>query len=748
MAVLLLAALAWLKWGLDPWLRRKLEQQVRTQTHGQYTLTVGSLRTRLLARSLHLGGLSLRPVIPTLADTLPHLTARLASLDLSGVGLLAMLRGHTVPIDSLTLDSLRVNVVALAKRPAPHLSPPLYQQRPLRLGYLALRHVSGAFGPADKPIGELANGEVSARDILFTQAGAADTQRLAFATSWQAVLHGPLGRLGGHTIKAEAVSFASARQFLGVDSLHIAPPAPGQGKPGAVRVSFTMPKVRMTGLRTAAWQHQHRLRADSVRLSQPRLTFQPPAKAPPPLWQLLKPLFRRADVRQVTIDDGYVSMVGVREAPAISHLYSVGRSLRIDSVSQLGASRRVLYARAWTGHTGRLTATLLAPLYPVSIEHAFLNTDKQSFRLTALALRPTLSPAQLNRRAGYQTTQLTIRMAELRAQGFDFAQLSANSHVRIARVTAEQPYLLANSDGRGPINHQPSILTPEAVRHLRAHIDVRQLDLRNGTIVARYRSASTPLIGTFSINRLNATLYNVSNDPSRMSLAHPLTGTATGYLQNSCRAQVQLSTSLLDPRGRQHIQGSFGPAPFSLLNPIMRPTRLISFKSGQVQGIDFEEYVDRQRISGTVKARYTDLRINFLGYKEGEVKKTFLGRVKSGLVNVVVRDQNPRPGGRLVTGDIKTPRELEFSTFTAWRQGLIVGFLHNVGIPKKLASKYGASDGGTPLPSPTDAPSRPATAPVPATQTKRGPARWLGKTIRRAKQFTKRLRGKVAGKRH
>ncbi|MDO7886787.1 hypothetical protein [Hymenobacter cheonanensis] len=745
LAVLLLAALAWLKWGLDPWLRGKLEAQVATQTHGQYTLSVASLRTRLLARSLHLDGLRLRPTTANLADTLPRLTARLASLDLSGVGLLALLRGRTVPIDSLTLDSLRLEVAALARRPAPHPGPPLYQQRPLRLGYVALRHVGGHVGPAAAPIGELADGQISARDLLFTPAGAADTQRLAFAASWQALLRGPVGRLGGHTIAAHIVDFSSTRQQLGLDSLRIVPPAPGQGKPGAVRVFFTMPRVRMVGLRAATWQHQHRLRADSVRLSQPRLTFRPPAQAPPPLWQLLRPVFRRADVRQLAIDDGYLAVVGVQEAPAVRHVVGVARGLRIDSTSQQAPARRVLYAQGWTGHTGRLTATFAAPLYPASIEHAFVDTDHQALRLTTLALRPTLSPAQLNQRSGYQSTQLTVRMDELRAQGFDFRQLSANSHVHIARVIAERPYLLASSDGRGPINHHPSYLTPENMRHVRAHLDVRQLDLRNGTIEARYRSARTPLVGTFSINRLNATLRNVSNDPGRMSLAHPLTGTASGYLQNACRAEVQLTTSLLDPRGRQHLRGSFGAAPFSILNPILTPTRLVNFKSGRAQRIDFDEYLDRQRISGTVRARYTNLRLNFLGYQEGEVKKTFFGRIKSGLVNVVVRDQNPRPGGRFVVGAIQTPRELEFSVFTAWRQGLIVGFLHSVGVPKKLADKYGQAGGGTPLPSRTDAPSQPATAAAAPPPARRGPGRWLHGAIRRVKRLAKRLQSNVKG---
>lgn len=739
LALLLLLGLAWLKWGLDPWLRRQLEQQVATRTHGQYRLRVAGLRTELLARSLHLRGLALRPA--TLADTLPRLEAQLASLDLHGVGLLALLRGRTVPIDSLTIDSLRVQVAALARKPAPpRPAPPLYQQQPLRLGYLRLRRVGGSLGPAKAPTMALASADVSARDLLFTAAGAADTQRLAFAAGWRATLHGAQAELGGHRIEAGQVAFLSEKQFFGLDSLRISPPAPGKGTPGAVRVAYTMRRVRVHGLRAAAWQHQRHLQADSARLSTPRLTFRPPAKAPPPLWKLLQPVFRRADVRQLSIDDGYVAVAGVQEQPAVRHLFGVGRGLRIDSLAEQPVARRILYARSWAVRTGRITGTFVAPVYPASIEHAFLNTDKKTLRLTTLALRPTLTPAQLNRRSGYQATQLTIRMAELRAQGFDFQQLSANSHLRVAHITAERPFLQASSDGRGPINRKPSYLSPELVRRVRAHFDVRQLDFNDGTIVALSRSATTPLVGKFTINRLNIKFHNVTNDPRRMSLAQPLTATATGYLQNVCRAEAALTTSLLDPQGRQHLRGSFGPAPFSILNPIMKPTRLISFESGQVQRLDFEERIDRQRIRGEVRARYTDLKLKLLDYKGGELKKTLLTRLKTGAVNLVVRNQNPRPGGRFVVGNIDAPRELEFSVFSAWRQGLITGFLNNVGVPQKMATDYGQSGKGTALPhAPLPA------SPAPAARAEHGPKRWLSGAIRRVKRLAKRLRNAVSG---
>lgn len=82
-------------------------------------------------------------------------------------------------------------------------------------------------------------------------------------------------------------------------------------------------------------------------------------------------------------------------------------------------------------------------------------------------------------------------------------------------------------------------------------------------------------------------------------------------------------------------------------------------------------------------------------------------RAAASTCNVVVRDQNPRPGGCFVTDEIATPRELAFSTFMAWRPGLLVGFLHSVGVPKKIAGKHGESGGGTALPAASDAPSPP-----------------------------------------
>jgi len=697
LAGLLVAGTLAVLFGLDPWLRRKLETAVAEQTHGQYQLRINSLETKLAARAVHLRGLALRPATNVVADTLPYLALRLGRLDLSGVGVLALLRGHTVPLDSLVLDSLQVRVLALAKKPAPHPTPPFYRQQPVRLGLLAVRHAGGSLGPAAAPTAQLTRADVRARDLLFTAAGAKDTARLGFAAAWQATLHYPQGRVGGHVIALARAVFSSDKKTLTIDSLSIEPPAPGRGTPGATQVAFLMPQLRVRGLQAAAWQHQRRFRADSALLRRPRLSFVPPAQAPPPLWQLIRPIARRADIAHFLINDGFMAITGVKTRPAVRHVFAVGESLRVDSLGGQMRQKRILYARSWVARSGRLSATFDAPAYPATIERGALDTRAGTLRLRELVLWPSLSPAQLNRRKGYQVTQVRLRTPELRGEGLDFYQLSDNSHLRAARVVAQKPWLSLGSDGRAPLDPHPSVLTPEAVRRLRAHIDVARFDIRQGTIYTTYRSRQTPEVGKFTISQLNATLRNLSNDPRHQTLAHPLTGEATALVEGRSRLQARLSAPLLDARGRHHLWGSFGAAPLAILNRITVPTKALGFKSGDIQRIAFDMRADRRQTSGTMRARYTDLKFELFKYKDGDFKKPLFTRLKNGVVNLVVRDQNPRPGGRFVVGDMTSRRNLQSSVFTAWRQGLMTGLLHSAGVPQKMAQKLSQAKGTKPI---------------------------------------------------
>ena len=846
---------------LDPWLRRTLEKQVTAQTHGQYRLRVGQLHTNLFERAVRLRGLRLRPAA-AVADTLPRIRVDVAQLNITGVGLLALLRKGIVPIHSVVLDSVRVNVLALATRAAKDINKPLYERLPLKLkglkiGSLALLHTQGSYLPDSASAAQFKQAELSARDILISPVGGTDSQRLGYARAWnlqllrgnahmaghylelghmqlstddkqlqldsirikptdagqprnphvdlllqrlrlaglntmalrhhrfaadslllqrpqltvtppaqaspQSLKYGPnyLQRLdlahlavrggflrvasiaeapvirgievGATAIHFDAATAPDARRIffakawnvaigqsqatlaahaLSLASMHLSttagtfdlrsvrirPPAPGQGKPGGVRVDLTLPSLAIAGLDAAALQHQHHFQAKVLVLNSPKLNLTPPTQPPPPVWKLLSKYLRRSDLAFLRVRHADMQIGGLRHSPEVHDLNVTGRAIRIDSLAAL-EPRRIAYARAWQANSGPIGAPFDPPYYRATSQHMRLDTEAKTFRFEDMALTPKYSAVGMNLHKGYQAPAINIKLEALTASGLDFAALVRRTDFRIALVTVQNPLVRIASDGRGPINPNLSKVTADNMRKLPVTVDVRRLDIKGGNLYSTYRSPLTPIPGTLSINRFNGSFYNLSNDPKRQTPATPLTGKAYTYLQNQCRLEAQVSIYTLDPLGHHRVWGTFGPAPFSMLNSMTVPTRLVKFKSGDVKQLRFDLQADRKQVVGTMWAEYSGLQMTLLSYKEDEVKKSLFSRMKSKAVNVVViRDQNPRKGGKLVSGEMTSTREPRFSMFTLWRQGMVSGLFNSVGVPQKLAQKLSETKDEGPLP--------------------------------------------------
>ena len=846
---------------LDPWLKNQLEQQVTRQTHGQYRLQVGELRTSLWQRAVRLSSVRLRPA-PAVTDTLPRIRLDVARLNVTGIGLLALLRKAVVPLDSVVLDSARIEVLALAAQPTKNAEKPLHERLPLNIkgleiGYFGLLHTQASYRPGTQPTAQVRRADLSARDLLISAAGAADTQRLGYAANWDLLLRQVQGTAAGHRLTLAGLRVSTADQRIRLDSgrvrpvgaaqpgqarvdlslprlriaglqaaalqhqrafradsllvdspqltadlpaagstgsskavgahvrsldlLHLAvrkgfvrvtgvapapvihamevtatglhldsaaapdarrvffakawnvalgasratvaahalalqslrlsttagtfelrsfsirPPAPGQGKPGAMRVDLALPSLALTGWNARALGQQH-FQAASLVLEQPNLKFTPPAQPPPPVWKLVSKFLRRTDLARLRVNHAGFEISGLRHLPQVRDLNLTGRAIRIDSLAALTPSR-IAYARAWQASSGRISAPFDPPYYRASSQRARLDTDAQTFRFEDLALIPKYSPAAMNQHKGYQAPAITIKVPVLALSGLDFAGLVRRADVRAARVLVQSPVVHIRSDGRGPINPNRSKISPEEVLKLPTIVDIRRLDLRNGNLYSSYRSPLTPIPGRLSINRFSGSFYNLSNDRRRQTAATPLTGRASTYLQNRTRLDARVSMYLLDPKGRHRVWGAFSAGPFAILNPMTVPTRLVKFRKGEVQRIRFDLRADRQGTTGTMWAAYSGLQLELLGYKEEEIRKPLLKRVISKVANVVViRDQNPRKRGELVTGEMTSTREPRFSVFTLWRQGIVSGLFHSIGLPQKIAQKLSESKDEAPLP--------------------------------------------------
>ncbi|MDB5269550.1 MAG: hypothetical protein JWP58_2590 [Hymenobacter sp.] len=669
-------------------------QHAQGQAAG-HQLAVAGLTISTADQLIQLDSGRVRP-LGTTSTGQPRVDLALPRLRLTGLRAAALQHQRRFRADSLLIQQpqFTASLPAMGSDKKPKAASDYLKS--LDLAHLAVR---GGYvrvrGAAANPV---INGlELAGTAIHFDSVNAPDAQRIFFAKAWKVALGRSQATVAAHALALGSLHLSTSKGTFDLRSVRIRPPAAGQGKPGGVRVDLAMPGLSLTGLDAKALQQRH-FKAQSLVLDRPNLDFTPPVQPPPPFWKLLSKQLGCSDLALVRVNHADVRFGRWRHAPHVNDLNATGKSIRIDSAANIDP-RRIAYARAWELNTGRFSAPFDPPYYRASSEHVHLDTDAHQLVFTDMLLRPRFSPIGMNLRKGYQAPAVTVKVKALTLAGLDFVGLVNHGDFRMKRATVQSPVATIASDGRGPINPNRSKISPEEMLNLPVIVDVPRVDLVNGNLYTTYRSPLTPLTGTMRITRFNGTFLNLSNDRRHQTPATPLTGRATTYLQNQCRLDAQVSMYLLDPKGRHRIWGAFGPGSFAMLNSMTVPTKLVEFKRGNAQRIRFDMRVDRQGTTGTMTTEYTGLQMELLGYKDEEVKKTLLKRVISKAVNViVVRDQNPRKRGELVTGEMKSTREPRFSVFALWRQGVVSGLFNNVGVPQKIAQKLSEAQDQAPLP--------------------------------------------------
>ncbi|WP_426492587.1 DUF748 domain-containing protein [Hymenobacter sp. 102] len=690
--LLLLGAGVWalLTFWLDPWLQRQAEQRVHAVSQGRYQLRIGELHTRLWPLGLEVRAVRLRTLVagPD-SGGLPRLELALGRGQVRSISWQALLRRAEVPVDSLTLDSLALQ---LRELPQTTSRQPLHARLPVagvRVGKLTIRHLLGHYGPTHRPVMAAGPGTLVLHDVRLSAAGAADSGRIGYAAGVAGQVQGLTVRLPGHTLRLRRLQLSSATRQLRLDSLLVHPrqPISNQRSP-ALRVSLTVPHLRLTGLdgpRLARRQFQ----ADSLLVLSPHLALTLPAQKPPSLHETLKAYLRSCQLQTLVIRRGSVQVAGTELAPAVAGVELTGSDFRV--LPRLGPPTDIYYAQAWHLRTGRATATLSAPYYHLSWQRLRADTRAGALQLTRVLLLPTMSVVSLARRKGHQSAHVSARFPAMWLRGFDFAAAANRAELRAGELGLRGAQLTTRSDGRFPANPRISVVTPEALGKVPFRFAVERLRISQARITMLYRAPRSATPGTLQITRFAATLRNLTNNPARMGAARPLIGEASGWLQNQGRARLTVRANLLDPTGRHTLRGTFFATSLTMLNPMTVPTIGLRFNSGQVQRIDFRMALDRQAARGTLWGCYTNLKLQRLNRQN---RPGVLHRLQTSVINgVFIRDNNPRrPGQMLKPGRILSARERRFSVFTLWRQGLVSGMLHSSGVPKGLAKKLSETD--------------------------------------------------------
>lgn len=483
---------------------------------------------------------------------------------------------------------------------------------------------------------------------------------------------------GSYEASIEGVRWSLLRQSVRAKQVTVHPDSQAQEQPqrespaSRLRVRATVPELRIQGIHLWALLWHQDLRLHTIAVHQPHLHVdatgsgdasedetsqtEAPTRAEISVHAALARLLPGGEVRRLTLEEGRLSLNHRDASPHPSDsLWGLSvdiHDLVLDSTSARDTSRVLLSERISVGFDS-LRHISSDSLYAFTVGPLQLSTQDSSLSIETPQFRPTVSDELFMRRQKYRANrfdtaarQITLDGVELRPFIEERAVLAESLHLDSLVVDVyRNNHLPAHPEA--PL---PKTMPHEAVRSLDRSLRIDTTRVTNGyaAYTLLHQDGSEP--GRITFEDLWASIYNLTNDPRRMSPDQPAVIDAQTRVAGAGLLETTIRLPLLSPHLSLSYDGQLGPMDARAFNMAFVDLSGVRIESGEVDSLWFEADVQRGVATGSLQGSYRNLEIKMLNQESRE--QEFPDRLKTLVANEVVIESENTPNDSLRTGTI------------------------------------------------------------------------------------------------
>lgn len=358
----------------------------------------------------------------------------------------------------------------------------------------------------------------------------------------------------------------------------------------------------------------------------------------------------------------------------------VVEDLQLDSASY-GSKERAYYTKAATLQAQDLYYRLKDGTYKLQAGALNLATAGKKLALEKVHMVPLLEPAQMAKLKGHAVSYTDLRLATVKLIGLDFAAHSHSGKFLLQRLEINGAELSAFKDKKNFTEKSPKPLPHDLAQQVKTPFRIDTVALKRGYVRYEELAEEASETGHITLEKLQATITNVSNMSEHMSMEKPAVAEASAMVMGKAAVSLTARLPLLHENGYHTLQGEIGGANPDILNPILIPTAFLSIQSGRVASARFNIELNASRATGSMQAIYQDLKVDLLSKGEGG-DQSFGKKVLTKVANkVAIKSDNPgKEGEEPRVGEIAVERNPEKSVFSYWKDCVVNGFLANIGV--------------------------------------------------------------------
>lgn len=291
-------------------------------------------------------------------------------------------------------------------------------------------------------------------------------------------------------------------------------------------------------------------------------------------------------------------------------------------------------------------------LYYVAFDKLYYRYTEQDILLTNFELKPIGEKQDFSKKFDYAFEIYEATVDTLLINAFDSNALLSYGAIVMGQINISGLDFSILKDKSKPwnLNKRPK-LPHTALKEMKHPLHVDTITIKNSKLTYIEKLETTEKLLKVDIFNLNGTIKNVTSYKENQIAATDLTVDLHANMLNALPVSVNLKFPYTPNNDTFYFSGfAEDISQFNKLNPIIYPAILMKFKSGSLDGLNFNGSANNYFSKGNLTILYSDLELEIYSQKDNEDKKL------SWLANSLAKKSNPNKNGKTTVGEIDFER--------------------------------------------------------------------------------------------
>ena len=274
-------------------------------------------------------------------------------------------------------------------------------------------------------------------------------------------------------------------------------------------------------------------------------------------------------------------------------------------------------------------------------------------------VNPKLGQKRFANKYQVQKQWFAITLDELVLNQIDFDSFVESGLVDIGKIELKSPNIgLYKDKSKPPPPFKRKLLPASAIKTIPWALSIDTVVITNGFVTINETSALTSKDSHLTLNKLNATVYNFTNDSGSKKNNPIMELNAASQVMGVAATQINMKFDLNSKIDEFSVHGSVGSVSGKTFNPVLEPMMAIRVTAGMVNHIEFSFTAMDTLSRGTLDADYKGMKLEVFK-ADSTAKKHHKQGLLSFAANTVVKSNNNKGRTNYIQGVIKSERVQE-----------------------------------------------------------------------------------------